>query len=144
MFICTCSIPNGFLYRAISLYSSKTVDKKEILRTVYNLFNLLFMWQNWYSLTSVIHFWKFHRQHQWTLQLVWGHGVLHVCTVHCVQCTVLYITNLMQWEWIHSSMLGRITYVGVLISLWLFLFPICSITKIIFLRWIKEVRTTKS
>jgi hypothetical protein len=29
-------IPNGFLDSAISLYSSKTVDKKEILRTVYN------------------------------------------------------------------------------------------------------------
>jgi hypothetical protein len=27
-------IPNGFRDRAISLYSSKTVDKKEILRTV--------------------------------------------------------------------------------------------------------------
>jgi hypothetical protein len=30
------SIPNGFRDRAISLYSSKTVDKKEILRTVSN------------------------------------------------------------------------------------------------------------
>jgi hypothetical protein len=28
-----CPIPNGFLDRAISLYSSKTVDKKETLRT---------------------------------------------------------------------------------------------------------------
>jgi hypothetical protein len=26
-----CSIPNGFQDRAISLYSSKTVDKKEIM-----------------------------------------------------------------------------------------------------------------
>jgi hypothetical protein len=31
-----CPIPNGFRDRAISLYSSKTVDKKEILRTVSN------------------------------------------------------------------------------------------------------------
>jgi hypothetical protein len=30
----TCPIPSGFRDRAISLYSSKTVDKKEILRTV--------------------------------------------------------------------------------------------------------------
>jgi hypothetical protein len=29
-----CPIPNGFRDRAISLYSSKIVDKKEILRTV--------------------------------------------------------------------------------------------------------------
>jgi hypothetical protein len=29
-----CPIPNGFRYRAISLYSSKTVDNKEILRIV--------------------------------------------------------------------------------------------------------------
>jgi hypothetical protein len=31
-----CPIPNGFGDRVISLYSSKTVDKKEILRTVSN------------------------------------------------------------------------------------------------------------
>jgi hypothetical protein len=31
-----CSIPNNFRVRAISLYSSKTVDEKEILRTVSN------------------------------------------------------------------------------------------------------------
>jgi hypothetical protein len=36
------------------------------------------------------------------------------------------------------------SYVGVLINLWLFLFPICSTSKIIFLGWDKEVRTTKS
>jgi hypothetical protein len=31
-----CPIPNGFQDRVISLYSSKTVDKKEILCTVSN------------------------------------------------------------------------------------------------------------
>jgi hypothetical protein len=31
-----CPISNGFRYRAISLCSSKIVDKKEILRTVSN------------------------------------------------------------------------------------------------------------
>jgi hypothetical protein len=31
-----CPIPDGFRDRAISPYSSKIVDKKEILRTVYN------------------------------------------------------------------------------------------------------------
>jgi hypothetical protein len=31
-----CPIPNGFRDTAISLYSSKTVDKKDILRIVYN------------------------------------------------------------------------------------------------------------
>jgi hypothetical protein len=31
-----CSIPNGFRDRSILLYSSKIVDKKEILRTVSN------------------------------------------------------------------------------------------------------------
>jgi hypothetical protein len=34
MCICMCTISNGFRYRAISLYSSIIVDKKEILRTV--------------------------------------------------------------------------------------------------------------
>jgi hypothetical protein len=36
---------------------------------------LLFKWQSWYSLPCIIHFRKFHRQHQWTLQIAWGHGV---------------------------------------------------------------------
>jgi hypothetical protein len=31
-----CPIPNGFRDRTISLYSSKIVDRKEILRTVSN------------------------------------------------------------------------------------------------------------
>jgi hypothetical protein len=31
-----CPIPNGFRGTAISLYSSKIVDKKETLRTVFN------------------------------------------------------------------------------------------------------------
>jgi hypothetical protein len=36
-----------------------------------------------------------------------------------------------------------IMYIGVLISLWLFLFPICSTTKRIFVGWDKEVRTNE-
>jgi hypothetical protein len=36
LFMYTCRIPNGFRDRIISLYSSKIVDKKEILRTVSN------------------------------------------------------------------------------------------------------------
>jgi hypothetical protein len=43
----------------------------------------------------------------------------------------------------YTALCSRI-YEGVLISLWLFLFPICSTTKRIFLGWGKEVRTTKS
>jgi hypothetical protein len=36
VYMYTCPIPNGLRDRAISLYSSKYVDKKEILRTVSN------------------------------------------------------------------------------------------------------------
>jgi hypothetical protein len=36
VYIYMCPIPNGFQDRAISLYSSKTLAKKEILRTVSN------------------------------------------------------------------------------------------------------------
>jgi hypothetical protein len=36
LYMYMCPIPNGFRNRAISLYSSKIVDKKEILRTVSN------------------------------------------------------------------------------------------------------------
>jgi hypothetical protein len=42
----------------------------------------LFKWQRWYSLPSIIRLRKFHRQHQCTSQLVWGHGVLLVCIVY--------------------------------------------------------------
>jgi hypothetical protein len=36
MYMYMCPIPNSFQDRAISLYSSKTVDKKEILHIVSN------------------------------------------------------------------------------------------------------------
>jgi hypothetical protein len=36
VYMCMCPIPNGFRNRAISLYSSKIVDMKEILLTVTN------------------------------------------------------------------------------------------------------------
>jgi hypothetical protein len=36
VYIYMCPIPNGFRDRAISLYSYKIVDKKDILRTVSN------------------------------------------------------------------------------------------------------------
>jgi hypothetical protein len=36
LFMYMCLIPDGFLDRAISLYSSKIVDKEDILRTVSN------------------------------------------------------------------------------------------------------------
>jgi hypothetical protein len=36
MYTYMCPIPNGFQDRAILLYSSKTVDRKEILLTVSN------------------------------------------------------------------------------------------------------------
>jgi hypothetical protein len=36
LYMYMCPIPNGFRNTAILLYSSKIVDKKEILRTVYN------------------------------------------------------------------------------------------------------------
>jgi hypothetical protein len=36
MYMYMCPIPNGFRDRAVSLYSCKIVDKKEILRTVSN------------------------------------------------------------------------------------------------------------
>jgi hypothetical protein len=36
LYLYVFTVPNGFRDRAISLYSSKTVDKKEILCTVSN------------------------------------------------------------------------------------------------------------
>jgi hypothetical protein len=36
VYMCMCPIPSGFRDTAISLYSSKIVDKKKILRTASN------------------------------------------------------------------------------------------------------------
>jgi hypothetical protein len=58
-------IPNGLRDTAILLYSSKIVDKKEILRTLSNT-GIYCSSDSSYSLRSVIHFPKFHSQHQWT------------------------------------------------------------------------------
>jgi hypothetical protein len=44
------------------------------------------------NLPSIIHFQKVHRQHQCTLQLTWGHGMLLVCTVYCT-VKQLYLRN---------------------------------------------------
>jgi hypothetical protein len=74
MYMHMCPIPNGFQDRAISLYSPKIVDKKEILSTVSKWY-LLFMWQSWHSLPTIRHFRKLHYQHQRTLRLLWGHGM---------------------------------------------------------------------
>jgi hypothetical protein len=52
-----------------------------ILRVVSNI---VIYWQIWYSLPSIIHFRKFHRQHQCALQLMWGHGTLLACTMYSV------------------------------------------------------------
>jgi hypothetical protein len=63
------------LFRTVSVVEPFhcTVDKKEIL----------FKWQSWYSLLSIIHFRKFHRQHQM-------HFATRVRTwrVYSVQCTI--------------------------------------------------------
>jgi hypothetical protein len=65
-----CSIPNGFRDRAIWMCNYKFFYKKQILRTLSNIYcpNVRF----------IINFQKFHRQQQCTLQLVWGHVVLLV------------------------------------------------------------------
>jgi hypothetical protein len=53
-----CPVPNGFRDRAISLYSSKIVDKKEILRTVANTGIYCSIDKSWYSLHCIIYFQK--------------------------------------------------------------------------------------
>jgi hypothetical protein len=98
IFMNMCSIPNGFRDRSISLYSSKIVDKKEILRTVSNTGIYCSS-----DKVGTIHFREFHCQHHCTLQLVWGHGVLlfwvHL-DVHANYCTVkqLYLGNRSEYD----------------------------------------------
>jgi hypothetical protein len=62
--------------KAYSLYSSKVIDKKQILCTVSNTGIYCSSDKSWSSLPNIIYFWKFHHQHQCTLQLVWRHGML--------------------------------------------------------------------
>jgi hypothetical protein len=75
-------IPKSFRDRVISLYSSKIVDKKETLRTVSNTGIYCSSYRIGTVYLVLIHFRKFHRQRQCTLQLMWGHGVLLVCAVY--------------------------------------------------------------
>jgi hypothetical protein len=70
MCMCMCPISNGFLDRAISLYRSKIVDNKEILPTVSNTGIYYSSDKVVTVLPSIIHFRKFHSQHQCTLQFV--------------------------------------------------------------------------
>jgi hypothetical protein len=63
LYMYMCPIPEGFRDRATSLYSSKTADKKEILRTVSNTLIYCYKLQIWYNLPCITHFRKFHIQH---------------------------------------------------------------------------------
>jgi hypothetical protein len=110
-FICTC-----VLFRTVSdieLFHC-TVPKLLIRKRYYVLYcfwyrYLLFKWQSWYSLPSIIHFRKFHRQHQCTLQLVWGHGLLLVCTVYSdIELIIIFrmpycLWNLLDKHWMINT-----------------------------------------
>jgi hypothetical protein len=81
-----CHCPKGF---------HCTVPKLLVRKTGYLLFLITVFigkWQSWYSLPSIIHFRNFH-WHQCVLQLVWGHGVLLVCTVK-----QLYLGNRSEYD----------------------------------------------
>jgi hypothetical protein len=78
-----CPIPNGFRDRAVSLYSSKIIAKKEILRTVSNTGIYC---SSWYSLPNITHFTKIPpstSMHFATRVRAW-----RVARLYCVQCTV--------------------------------------------------------
>jgi hypothetical protein len=70
MYMYMCSIPNGFRDKAISLYSSKTVDNKEILRTVSNTGIYCSSDKVGTVYVRIIHIRTFRLQHQCTLQFV--------------------------------------------------------------------------
>jgi hypothetical protein len=63
-----CPILNGFRDTDTSPHSSKTVDKKEILRTVSN--TGIYCSNENVCTVHLVYFRKFHRQHQCTLQLL--------------------------------------------------------------------------
>jgi hypothetical protein len=82
-----CLIPNGFRDRAISLYSSKLLIRKIYAYYVLFLIPVFILHvtkvgtvylvgiyssrdKSWYSLSSKLHNRTFHRQHQYTLQMV--------------------------------------------------------------------------
>jgi hypothetical protein len=53
------------------------------------------------------------------------------------------LSNVLSFIGYFSTASDTILYVGVLISLWLFIFSYLQHNKRIFLGWVKEVRTTK-
>jgi hypothetical protein len=71
----------NLIWRVISLHSSKIVDKREILRTISNAG--IYCSSDKVG-TVYLLFRKVNRQHQRTLELVGGHGVLLICTGYSV------------------------------------------------------------
>jgi hypothetical protein len=61
------------------------------------------------------------------------------------QCRMIawLVNSELEWMWKEAAVALFKVLRRVLISLWLFLFPICSTKKNNFLGWVKEVRTTK-
>ena len=72
-----CPIPNGFRDRAIWMQTAELLIRKRYYEYVLFLIPV-FIVQVTELVKFIINVRKFHRQHQRTLQLVWGHGVLFV------------------------------------------------------------------
>jgi hypothetical protein len=84
LYMYMCTIPNYFRDRDISLYSSKIVDKKEILRTVSNTGIYCS------SLPSIMHFRKFTH----------NNNALCNCSedMTCCSSGIAYLGNLSEWD----------------------------------------------
>ena len=90
--MCTC----GLLWTVsdIELFHftvAKLLIKRYYVSFLISVF-IAFKWKCWYRLPTV-HFRKFQSQHQCTLQLVWGHGMLLVCIL-----TFLYAGDNINYE----------------------------------------------
>ena len=72
-----CPIPNGFRDRVIWMQTAKLLIRKRYYEYVLFLISV-FIVQVTELVQFIINVRKFHRQHQCTLRLVWGHGVLFV------------------------------------------------------------------
>jgi hypothetical protein len=88
-----CAIPNGFRDRTISLYSSKIVDKKEILRTDSN--TVIYCSSDRVCKVYLVEyiFLKLHHHNQCTLQLVWGGSGFQVLTANGVTFPLISLNS---------------------------------------------------
>jgi uncharacterized membrane protein len=77
--ICIC-----VLFQMVSELFALKINNKNGYYVLFLIPAFIVKVRNWYSLLSIIHFRKLRHEHQYTLQLLCGHGILLISTMYSV------------------------------------------------------------